>query len=49
LYQIVEMRRGQKTRVFEAHRLRQGTYSKHADMSMSMVFSERQVLNLGTQ
>lgn len=41
------MRRGQKTRVFETHRLNQGRYAQHADMSMSLVFNERQVLNLG--
>lgn len=47
LFQIIEVRRGQKTREFEAHRLNQGPYSKHADMSMSIVFPLRKVYNLG--
>lgn len=47
LYTVVEMRRGQKTRVFEAHRLSQGPYSQHVDMSMSLVFNERKVYNIG--
>eukprot|EP01111_Echinosteliopsis_oligospora_P019293 TRINITY_DN926_c0_g2_i1.p1 TRINITY_DN926_c0_g2~~TRINITY_DN926_c0_g2_i1.p1 ORF type:complete len:797 (-),score=180.16 TRINITY_DN926_c0_g2_i1:22-2412(-) len=42
---IMELRRGQKTRVFERHKLLKGTYSTHSDRSMSILF-DKQTLNI---
>ncbi len=40
------MRRGQKTRIFERHKLMKGPYSEHTEESMSLIF-ERAVHNFG--